>query len=367
MSDQKDIHYMKEALSLADKAAFNCPPNPAVGCVIVKDDHVIGKGFTQKTGSAHAEVMALRDAQSKGNSVEGATVYVTLEPCSHWGRTPPCALALKEAKVKRVVAALTDPNPLVSGRGIGILQDAGIQTSVGVCEKDALERNIGFIKRMQTGLPFVRTKIAMSLDGKTALENGKSRWITGPDARQDGMLYRARSGAILTGAGTVRDDDPLLNVRVEGVWRQPLKVVVDSKLSLDPSMQFFTTGKVLAVCSDALPDRVKLFEDHGVEVLSLPGTAGSVDLKALIEELGKREINEVHVEAGAVLNGALTEENLIDEYLFYIAPKILGPGRPALAMPPLTELVGAVALDFVEWNMVGKDLRLVARPSKEKR
>lgn len=174
MSYQKDIHYMKEALSLADKAAFNCPPNPAVGCVIVKDDCVIGQGFTQKTGSAHAEVMALRDAQSKGNSVEGATVYVTLEPCSHWGRTPPCALALKDAKVKRVVAALTDPNPLVSGRGIRILEDAGIQTSVGVCEKEALERNIGFIRRMQTGLPFVRTKIAMSLDGKTALENGKA-------------------------------------------------------------------------------------------------------------------------------------------------------------------------------------------------
>ena len=212
-----DISFMKRALALAENALPNCPPNPAVGCVIVKDRKVIGEGFTQKTGEAHAEIMALRDAQSRGESVEGATVYVSLEPCSHYGRTPPCALALINAKVGRVVAALKDPNPAVAGRGLKMLEEKGVQVESGICAEEAEEMNIGFLKRMRTGLPFVRSKIAMSLDGDIALSNGQSKWITGKLAREDGQMWRARAGAILTGSSTVAVDNPQLNVRLPDV------------------------------------------------------------------------------------------------------------------------------------------------------
>lgn len=359
-----DISFMKRALALAEQALPNCPPNPAVGCVIVKDRRVIGEGYTQETGKAHAEVMALRDAEQRGESVEGATVYVTLEPCSHYGRTPPCALALINAKVAKVVAALKDPNPAVAGKGLKMLEDKGIEVVCGVCSKEAEEMNIGFLKRMRTGRPFVRTKIAMSLDGDTALENGKSQWITGELAREDGHSWRARSGAILTGVGTVIADDPLMNVRLDNVKRQPLKVVVDSNITLNPELQIFQTGKVLLVCAKYDIVRAQTFEDMGVEVLELAGKDGKVDLNSLIEELGRREINEVHVEAGPRLNGALAQANLVDEYLLYVAPKFMGPGRRALDFPAFTDLAQVPQFQFESIVQIGPDVRYQLRPLK---
>ena len=357
-----DIAYMRRALELAQQARPICPPNPAVGCVIVKDRRIIGEGHTQKTGEAHAEVMALRDAAQRGESVEGATVYVTLEPCSHYGRTPPCALALKNAKVSRVVAALKDPNPLVSGRGLKILEEAGSAVECGVLAAKAEEINKGFLKRQRTGLPWVRTKIAMSLDGNTALKNGQSKWLTSEASRKDGHVWRSVAGAILTGSGTVEADDPLLNVRLDGVERQPLKVIVDSNLNLNPECRIFHEGKVLLVCANYDIVRAQNFEDLGVEVIELKGSDGKVDLQALLRELGKREINEVHVEAGARLNGALAFRRLVDEYLIYEAPMLIGEGRRMLDFPELHNLSESVALEFVEVEKIGPDLRLILRP-----
>ncbi len=356
---------MHEALKLADCASFNCPPNPAVGCVIVKDNQIIGSGYTQKTGCAHAEVMALEDAKKRNKKIEGATAYVTLEPCSHWGRTPPCALALQKSGVKRVVVAIEDPNPLVSGKGMKILRDSDIEVTLGVCEKEATERNIGFICRMKTGLPFVRSKIAMSLDGKTALINGSSQWITGESARKDGHFWRARAGAILTGSGTVREDNPQMTVRLDGVDRQPLKVIVDSNLSLDPGLKIFQEGAVLLVCAKRNEEKALAFERMGVEVLELPDECGQVDLKAVIRELGQREINEVHVEAGAILNGALAKLNLIDEYLIYVAPKIIGPGRDMMFLAAVQHLSQVVVLEHKSVKQIGTDLCIICRPKSD--
>lgn len=359
-----DISFMKRALALAENALPNCPPNPAVGCVIVKDRKVIGEGFTQKTGEAHAEIMALRDAQSRGESVEGATIYVSLEPCSHYGRTHPCALALINAKVGRVVAALKDPNPAVAGRGLKMLEEKGVQVESGICAEEAEEMNIGFLKRMRTGLPFVRSKIAMSLDGDIALSNGQSKWITGKLAREDGQMWRARAGAILTGSSTVAVDNPQLNVRLPDVQRQPLRVIVDSHLTLNPELRIFETGPVLLVCSRYDIVRAQVFEDMGVEVLELPGADGKVDLQALIKELARREINEIHVEAGPKLNGALTELGLIDEYLIYMAPKLLGEGMRAFRLPSFHNMEAVPQLEFKSMQKVGEDVRFQLRPLK---
>ncbi len=357
-----DCSYMRRALELAKKARFNCPPNPAVGCVIVKDRRIIGEGFTQKTGEAHAEVMALRDAASRGESVEGATVYVTLEPCSHYGRTPPCALALKNAKVARVVAALKDPNPLVAGKGLKMLEEAGVKVECGLEAEEAEEINRGFLKRQREGMPWVRTKMAMSVDGNTALANGKSQWITSEEARADGNFWRGISGAVLTGLGTVLADNPQMTARFEGVTRQPLKVVVDSNLSLNPDLKIFQGGKTLLVCAHYDIVRAENFESQGVEVIELPGKDGKVDLRALMKELAKREINDVHVEAGARLNGALAMEGLIDEYLIYVAPVFLGDGRRLLDLPSFKDLCEGVALEFTDIQKVGPDVRLMLRP-----
>lgn len=359
-----DISFMKRALALAENALPNCPPNPAVGCVIVKDRKIIGEGFTQKTGEAHAEVMALRDAQFRGESVEGATVYVSLEPCSHYGRTPPCALALINAKVGRVVAALKDPNPAVAGRGLKMLEENGVQVESGICAEEAEEMNIGFLKRMRTGLPFVRSKIAMSLDGDIALSNGQSKWITGKLAREDGQMWRARAGAILTGSSTVAVDNPQLNVRLPDVQRQPLRVIVDSHLTLNPELRIFETGPVLLVCARYDIVRAQVFDDMGVEVLELPAPDGKVDLQALIKELARREINEIHVEAGPKLNGALTELGLIDEYLIYMAPKLLGGGMRAFRLPSFHNLEEVPQLEFKSMQKVGEDVRFQLRPLK---
>ena len=356
-----DCSYMRRALELAKKARFNCPPNPAVGCVIVKDRRIIGEGFTQKTGEAHAEVMALRDAASRGESVEGATVYVTLEPCSHYGRTPPCALALKHAKVARVVAALKDPNPLVAGKGLKMLEEAGVKVECGLEAEEAEEINRGFLKRQREGMPWVRTKMAMSVDGNTALANGKSQWITSEEARADGHFWRGISGAVLTGLGTVLADNPQMTARFEGVTRQPLKVVVDSNLSLNPDLKIFQGGKTLLVCAHYDIVRAENFESQGVEVIELPGKDGKVDLRALMKELAKREINDVHVEAGARLNGALAMEGLIDEYLIYVAPVFLGDGRRLLDLPSFKDLCEGVALEFTDIQKVGPDVHCLLR------
>ena len=353
---------MREALLEAQKAIFHACPNPAVGCVIVTRDGV-ARGHTQPPGSGHAEVQALRQAREAGWAVEGSTVYVTLEPCSHFGRTPPCADALIDAKVARVVVAVQDPNPLVAGAGIARLRNAGVDVSVGLLEHEAREINIGFFSRMVRKRPWVRVKIAASLDGRVALQDGQSQWITSPEARADGHYWRARSGAILTGVGTVLADDPQLNVRDVATTRQPLRVVADSRLSTPPDARLMATGEpvlIYAARSD-LPASTP-FPPH-VKVVRHPGDNGRVDLKAMLDDLGLRGINELHVEAGGTLNGSLMAGGWVDEFLLYVAPKLIGPGRPMVDMPALKTLDECGQLRFVDVIPVGPDLRIRARPA----
>ena len=290
-----DSDYMKRALELAQKARPISPPNPSVGCVIVRNHQVLGEGFTQKTGSDHAEIQAIKNANAKGFDIEGATIYVTLEPCSHYGRTPPCAMRLIKEKVARVVVACLDPNPLVAGRGLRMLRDAGIEVETGVLESEAWQMNAGFMTRMTEQRPWVRAKVAMSLDGFTALANGESQWITGEAAREDGRQWRCVAGAILTGVGTVLADQPSLTARVGGFLqeRQPLKVLVDSNLRVNLDNPFFRDGNVLVACAREIPDKVQSLCQLGAEVLSLPGKDNRVDLVALMAELAKREVNEI--------------------------------------------------------------------------
>ena len=357
---------MDQALALAAQAQLICPPNPAVGAVLVSaDGRVIGLGHTQVRGGPHAEVMALRDAQARGESTQGATAYVTLEPCSHHGRTGPCCDALIAAGVGRVVASLQDPNPLVAGQGFARLRAAGIEVEVGRGEAAARELNLGFFSRMTRGRPWVRSKIAGSLDGRTALDNGVSQWITSPEARADGQLWRARAGAVLTGVGTVLADDPLLNVRDAQevpTPRQPMLVVLDSQLRTPPAARLFTPDRpCLLVTTVADTARHAPYLARHAEVMVLPGPDGRIDLVALMTELGRREINELHVEAGPILNAALLRAGMTDEWLFYLAPKLLGPGRPLLALPALSRLDEACTLAFTDIDRIGPDLRLLAR------
>lgn len=357
---------MDQALALAAQARLICPPNPAVGAVLVSaDGRVIGGGHTQVRGGPHAEVMALRDAQARGESTRGATAYVTLEPCSHHGRTGPCCDALIAAGVGRVVASLQDPNPLVAGQGFTRLRAAGIEVEVGPGEAAARELNIGFFSRMTRGRPWVRSKIAGSLDGRTALDNGVSQWITSPEARADGQRWRARAGAVLTGVGTVLADDPLLNVRdAQGVAapRQPMLVVLDSQLRTPLTARLFSLDRpCLLVTTVADTARHAPYLARHAEVLVLPGADGRIDLPALMTELGRREINELHVEAGPILNAALLQAGMTDEWLFYLAPKLLGPGRPLLALPTLSRLDEVCTLAFTDIDRIGPDLRLLAR------
>ena len=303
---------MRRALALAEQAMFTTTPNPRVGCVIVQDERVIGEGFTQPAGQDHAEVQAMKDARARGETLRGATAYVTLEPCSHYGRTPPCAKGLIEAGVKRVIAAMEDPNPVVAGRGLAMLRDAGVDVRCGLLEQEAREMNIGFVARMTRGTPWVRLKVAASLDGKTALNNGASQWITGAAARADGHAWRARACAILTGIGTVREDDPSLTVREVQTTRQPLRIVVDSHLDISPAARVLADGNALVVCADGDAARVARLRDLGVEVLDLPNANGKVELPALLRVLGERQLNEIHVEAGYKLNGSLLREHCVD-------------------------------------------------------
>ncbi|MDO9315559.1 MAG: bifunctional diaminohydroxyphosphoribosylaminopyrimidine deaminase/5-amino-6-(5-phosphoribosylamino)uracil reductase RibD [Burkholderiaceae bacterium] len=360
--------WMAEALALAQHAIGLSEPNPRVGCLIVAaDGQVIGRGHTQQAGGPHAEVMALRDAAAHGHPVRGATAVVTLEPCAHHGRTPPCCDALVTAGIARVVMALEDPNPLVAGQGAARLRAAGIDVIEGSISPEtadaARELNIGFFSRMERQRPWVRLKIAASLDGRTALPNGVSQWITGEAARTDGHAWRRRAGAVLTGVGTVVEDNPRLDVRLVPTPRQPLRVVVDSRLDAPPGARIFEApGSVLVYAANPTTERLAAFVDRGVDVARVPGANDKVDLAAMLADLAARGINELHVEAGHKLNGSLVRERLVDEFLIYLAPKLLGAGRDLAAFGPLTALSDAVELRFHLIDRIGDDLRVLARP-----
>ena len=365
MTSPADPAWMRTALELAQGAVGLCEPNPRVGCVIVTADgeRVLGRGHTQAAGDAHAEVMALRDAA--GASLRGATAYVTLEPCSHHGRTPPCCDALVAAGVARVVVAVGDPNPLVAGQGLARLRAAGIAVDVGLLADEAREMNIGFFSRMQRRRPWLRLKAAISLDGRTALPDGTSQWITGAAARADGHAWRRRAGALLTGVGTVIDDDPRLDVRLVQTPRQPLRVVVDSKLDTPPTARILAApGQVLVYAARQAPERAAMLRASGeVEVAVVANAAGKVDLRAMLDDLAARGVNELHVEAGAKLNGSFVREGLVDEWLVYLAPRLLGAGRDLAAFGPLASLDQSLNLRLRSVERVGEDLRLVLRPA----
>ena len=358
MSSIDDLRFMARALELAERGLWTTTPNPRVGCVIVKDGVIVGEGWHERAGSAHAEASALKLA---GEKAEAATVYVTLEPCAHFGRTAPCAQALVAARVRRVVAAMRDPNPLVAGKGFEQLCGSGIAVESGVMEAEAAALNAGFVSRFTRERPWVRMKIAASLDGRTALSNGTSQWITGPQARLDGHRWRARACAILTGIGTVRDDDPQLTPRDVGATRLPLRVVVDSRLETPEQARILGAGTLIAAAIEDAHrgDRLRA---RGAELLVLPNPAGKVDLGALMRALAKRGINEVHVEAGYKLNGSLLREGLVDELLVYVAPRILGDSAQGMfALPELTKLAQSIDFELKDVSKIGEDLRIVAR------
>ena len=357
-----DEVYMARAIELARRGWYTAHPNPRVGCVIVADDIIVGEGWHQRSGQAHAEVNALQDA---GALAAGATAYVSLEPCMHQGRTPPCTGQLIAADIARVVYAVKDPHAIAGG-GAQALRDAGIEVSGPVLEADASAVNAGFLHRCEKALPRVTLKIAASLDGRTAMANGESQWITGPAARSDVQRLRAASGAVITGIGTVLQDDPAFTVRAEQLGlenaeavaqRQPIRVIVDSQLRSRPELEILH-GPGATLIATAKPEG----EVAGAEVISLPNAEGKVSLPALLEELAARECNDVLVEAGAKLAGAFIAENLVDELIIYLAPKFLG----AKAMPMLDlrfdKMIEALDLDIIDSRVVGKDLRITVRP-----
>lgn len=354
---------MRDALNAAHAGMFICSPNPRVGSVITDSSgRALGLGHTQRTGGPHAEIMALRDAAAQGHSVEGATAYVTLEPCSHHGRTGPCCDALIAAGIKKVVASIADPNPLVSGQGFARLRAAGVEVEVGPGAAESRELNIGFFSRMIRKTPWVRMKMAASLDGTTALTNGQSQWITSPQARADGHAWRARACAMLTGIGTVLQDNPRLDVREVATPRQPHIVIVDSRLQTPLDAHLFIAGRACIIYAAVQNDAKKAaLEARGATVVMRPDDKGKVDLTAMMKDLGRREINELHVEAGSKLNGSLIRTGLVDEFLVYLAPKLLGPGQGMASFGPLQALSDAVQLQFQSTEMVGADLRIIAR------
>jgi diaminohydroxyphosphoribosylaminopyrimidine deaminase / 5-amino-6-(5-phosphoribosylamino)uracil reductase len=353
-----DRRFMARALALAERGLRTTTPNPRVGCVIVRDGRVVGEGWHRRAGDAHAEIAALAHARDRQHDVRGATLYVTLEPCNTHGRTPPCVDALIGSGIARVVAAMRDPNP-ANVSGAARLHDAGVEVDVGLLEHEATELNIGFVSRMQRGLPWVRSKIAASLDGRTALASGESRWITGEVARVDGHSWRARACAVLTGVGTVLHDDPQLNVRHVSTTRQPLRVVVDRHGNTPAGARVLKDGNALLVTAGASNPHWPA----GVELVALPDGNGRVDLEALLRELARRGANEVHVEAGAKLNGALLRAGLIDELVIYFAGALMGdPARGMFEFPaPLASLADRVNLDWTSVDRIGDALRVVAR------
>ncbi len=353
---------MARALALAERGLETTTPNPRVGCVLARDGEIVGEGWHERAGEPHAEVHALRAA---GERARGATAYVTLEPCSHHGRTPPCADALVAAGVARVIAAMEDPNPQVSGKGLARLRAAGIDTAAGLLQAQAHEINIGFISRMTRGRPWLRMKTASTLDGKTALNNGVSQWITGEAARRDGHRWRARACAVLTGIGTVRADDPQLSVRAVPCSRQPLRVLVDARLEVSPEARILAGGHCLIATATDDAEKTAALRERGAELLRLPDAAGKVNLPALLQELGRRGLNEVHVEAGFGLNGSLLREGCVDELLMYFAPMLVGEAAQGLfRLPELTALDRAVRLKVADLRAVGEDFRLIARPER---
>ena len=363
-----DQQMMALALDEAKKALYLSSPNPRVGCVITKGEQILGQGFTQQVGSQHAEIEAIDNARRLGASdadFAASTFYVTLEPCSHTGRTPPCCDALIKLSPQRVVIAMQDPNPKVSGQGIAALQKHGIQVDLGLMAHEAALLNPGFIKRMTLGLPYVRMKIASSLDGRTALPNGQSQWITGPAARADGHHWRAQACAILSGVGTVREDDPALTVREVSTQRQPLRVIVDSQLEIPLGAKVLHDANVIIVCANPEPSHLlktqKELAGRGIEVVQLANAKGKVDLPKLFAYLAReREINEVHVEAGHKLNGSLIREGCVDELLIYQAPCFLGEGLGMVNIGPLQELSERNAWKIMEHTLIGDDLRIRA-------
>ncbi|WP_338862242.1 bifunctional diaminohydroxyphosphoribosylaminopyrimidine deaminase/5-amino-6-(5-phosphoribosylamino)uracil reductase RibD [Mycetohabitans rhizoxinica] len=355
---------MQRALVLAERGLYTTSPNPRVGCVLVKDGEVIGEGFTQPAGQDHAEICALKDARLRGHTPAGATAYVTLEPCSHFGRTPPCANTLVEAGIARVIAAMEDPNPQVSGRGLASLRDAGVDVRCGLLAHEAQELNVGFVSRMTRGVPWVRLKIAATLDGRTALPNGQSQWITSSAARTDGHAWRARACATLTGIGTVREDDPQMTVRAVSTPRQPLRVLVDSRLDVPLDARILAGAPPLVICARddaAFAARAHALRAAGAEVIALPNQSGKVDLPAALRLLAARGINELHVEAGYKLNGSLLREGCVDELLLYIAPALLGNATGMFNLEPPPTLDQRVRLQYHSIERIGEDLRVLAR------
>lgn len=365
--------WLDRALELASQAIGTTEPNPRVGCVLVNaQGRLVGQGHTQAAGQAHAEVMALNDASAQGHDTRGCTAYVTLEPCSHHGRTPPCCDALVQAGVERVVVALQDPNPQVAGRGLDRLRSAGIDVRLLAPDhpqaRTSRELNIGFFSRMLRGLPWLRLKVAASLDGRTALNNGQSQWITSEAARTDGHAWRKRATAILTGAGTVLEDNPRLDVRLVPAPQQPWLVLVDSRLETPADARLFdVAGRQVLIyhANDAGPDRFAALQARGAHLMAMPGALKhgrpKVDLRAMLRDLASRGVNELHVEAGHKLNGSLARDGLVDEWLVYLAPRLLGPGRDLGDLPALEQLSGALELEFNAVDRVGPDLRILAR------
>lgn len=358
-----DFEFMARALRLAERGLYTTTPNPRVGCVLVINGRVVGEGWHERAGGPHAEVAALNAA---GGKATGATAYVSLEPCSYHGRTPPCADALIAARVSRVVAAMQDPNPKVAGEGIARLRAAGIAVEVGLLENEARELNIGFVSRMTRQRPWLRLKIAASLDGKTALSNGVSQWIGGPDARRDGHHWRARSCAVMTGIGTLRDDDPKLTARDVETSRQPLRIVVDSRLRITPQAKILDGGAVLVATATNDAAKAAVLREKGAEVVILPNADGKVDLLQLTRHLASLGINEVLVEAGINLDSALLRAAVVDELLLYQSPHLLGDaGRGMLDLGTLIEMKQRLELRIQETRMFGPDLRIRARLGPE--
>ncbi|MCB1791868.1 MAG: bifunctional diaminohydroxyphosphoribosylaminopyrimidine deaminase/5-amino-6-(5-phosphoribosylamino)uracil reductase RibD [Gammaproteobacteria bacterium] len=374
MSGAADDHrFMAHALRLAERGLYTTDPNPRVGCVVVRDGRVVGEGWHRRAGEPHAEPIALAVA---GESARGATAYVTLEPCSHHGRTPPCAVGLIEAGIARVVVAMGDPNPQVAGKGLTMLREAGIETSVGLMAGDAERLNPGFLTRMRHARPYVRCKLAMSLDGRTAMASGESKWITGTAARHDVQLLRARSSAVVTGIGTVLADDPSLDVRLKadelpGVGeatylRQPLRVVLDTRLRLPPRARLLKLqGPVLVVCGEHASEEAEVeLRATGADVLRLPQLGGRIELTQLLRALADRGVNEVLVESGATLAGAMLAQRLVDELVVYQAPHLMGDAaRGLVRLPGLERLAERLEFSFADARRVGDDLRLTLRPT----
>ena len=355
-----DTQFMSRALYLAKKGIYTTAPNPNVGCVLVKEGEIVGEGWHQKAGEAHAEINALNQA---GKKAEGATAYVTLEPCCHYGKTPPCTEALLKAKVTRVVAAMVDPHSKVAGQGLKQLESAGIFVEHGLLEEQAKALNLGFINRMQKRLPYVRCKLAMSLDGRTAMASGESKWITSAAAREDVQRLRAKSGAIVTGVGTVLADDPSMTVRLDGVDTQPLRVVVDTNLSMPSDAKMLKEkGKTVLMTCSADEHVTQALTDAGANIHMMPYCKKSVDLKSVLQQLSDMHINDVLLETGATLSGAMLQAGLIDELIIYMAPVLMGnDARGLFALPGLDSMQDKIELDIIDQRMVGQDIRFTAK------